>query len=147
MGSVVTITLLGVPMGKGRPRFVRATGRIHTDSKTEKYEERLRNQAIYAMSTGGHKRLEGAIELAVLAYLPIPASWSTPKRLAAAQGRTLPTSKPDWDNIAKMIDALKGVVWKDDAQVTDALVRKRYATNPSLFISVRQMTWEDVVRA
>lgn len=36
--------------------------------------------------------------------------------------------KPDWDNLSKSIcDALNGVAWKDDAQITSARICKRLA--------------------
>ena len=50
--------------------------------------------------------------------------------------RLRPTTKPDWDNIAKVIDALNHVVWADDASVVDGLVRKFYGETPELVIQV-----------
>jgi hypothetical protein len=41
--------------------------------------------------------------------------------------RDLPTCRPDWDNFAKSIcDALNGMFWKDDSQIVDCRVSKRY---------------------
>jgi len=135
--GVILIELAGPPVGKGRPRFVRKTGRTYTPSRTRDYEDRLRLAAVLAMR--GRKPLAGALELGMMAYLPIPQSWSRGQREAAARGTLLPTSKPDGDNILKLIDSLNGVVWADDAQVTDTVVRKRYATDPMLRIVVREM--------
>jgi len=39
----------------------------------------------------------------------------------------LPIGDPDWDNLGKLVsDAINNVVYRDDAQITDARVRKRY---------------------
>ncbi len=71
--------------------------------------------------------------------MPIPASFSKRKRLDAIERRLRPTTKPDWDNIAKTIDALNKVVWPDDAAVVDAVVRKFYSEKPALVIVVRAL--------
>ena len=39
--TVVTFTVPGPPVGKGRPRFVRSTGRAYTDSQTVSAEQRI----------------------------------------------------------------------------------------------------------
>lgn len=40
----------------------------------------------------------------------------------------LPTTKPDWDNIAKNIcDALNGVVYPDDKAIVTGSVKKVYS--------------------
>ena len=45
------------------------------------------------------------------------------------EGLIRPHKKPDVDNIAKVVlDALNGLVYTDDKQVTDLRVRKRYDT-------------------
>ncbi len=72
----------------------------------------------------------------MFAMMAIPASWSKRKRLDAIEGRLRPTTKPDWDNIAKVIDALNHVVWADDASVVDGLVRKFYSETPELVVQV-----------
>ena len=49
-------------------------------------------------------------------------------------------AKPDADNFAKLVsDALTGIVWKDDAQVTDLSVRKRYGDRDMLHIIVTEI--------
>ena len=59
-------------------------------------------------------------------------------KLAAAEHRIRPTTKPDVDNCAKAIlDALNGVCYLDDRQVVDLRVEKYYTGgNPYLEISV-----------
>jgi Holliday junction resolvase RusA-like endonuclease len=60
--------------------------------------------------------------------VPVAPSWSRKKRQAALAGALHPTGKPDLDNCVKLLmDALNGILWRDDAQVTDIAVIKRYA--------------------
>ena len=144
MSDSVTIRLPGAPRGKGRHRaqLVQRAGqapRIHShpDEKTEAYESALRVAAGLVMR--GRPLLTGALALEIFAFLPIPASFSKRKRLDAIERRLRPTKKPDWDNIAKTIDALNKVVWPDDAAIVDAVVRKFYGEKPSLVIVVRAL--------
>lgn len=76
---------------------------------------------------------EAPIKLVVMLYFDIKG----PKRLWG----TYKTTKPDLDNYAKeLIDAMTSVgFWKDDAQVTDLKITKRYAGTASIFIQ-----WEEL---
>lgn len=144
MSDSVTIRLPGAPRGKGRHRaqLVQRAGqkpRIHShpDQKTEIYEGALRVAAGIAMR--GRPLLTGPLDCTIFAFFPIPASWSKAKRAAAIAQTLRPGVKPDWDNIAKVTDALNTVVWADDAAVVDGVVRKFYATKPELVIVVRAL--------
>jgi Holliday junction resolvase RusA-like endonuclease len=134
MADSVVIDLLGEPRGKGRPRFVRRTGHAFTPEKTASYEACLRHEAALVMA--GRPPLEDALRVSVLAYFGIPASWSAKKRAAALAGLVRPTKRPDWENVAKMLDALNGVVWRDDAQVVSGLIEKHYSDRPRLRVEV-----------
>lgn len=47
----------------------------------------------------------------------------------------LPTKKPDLDNVLKsVLDGLQGVAYKDDKNITNARIRKRYGEEPRLEI-------------
>ena len=52
----------------------------------------------------------------------------------------LPAKKPDTDNISKIKDALNGVLYKDDAQVTDDHVIKFYSDRPRLLVMAKTLT-------
>jgi Holliday junction resolvase RusA-like endonuclease len=134
MGERVVIRLAGEPEGKGRPRFNRQTGRAYTPAATQKYESALRYVAQDAM--GERKPLEGPLKVVVVACLPIPASWSKKKQREAQMRILRPTGRPDVDNLVKMIDACNDIVWRDDSQIVDCLVRKFYSDTPELVITV-----------
>ena len=133
---MIRIVVDGPPVGKGRPRFVRATGHAFTPAKTANYEAILAARGMEAMvGPGWCKPLEGPLALQVTAYMPIPRSWSQKKQSAALRGELRP-GKPDLDNILKTLDALNGIVWRDDAQIATANVSKRYDRRPRLEIAV-----------
>lgn len=103
--------------GKGRVRFVRQTGRTYTPDATAEAMERIR---MAYEAAGGPMAPRGAeVHVVIMASRPMPKS--RPKRLESEPD----TFKPDADNIAKLVlDALNGVAWHDDTQVTDLHVIK-----------------------
>lgn len=130
----VHIRLAGVPVGKGRARFVRATGHAFTPQKTRNYESALRVAAGEAMN--GRPPIEGPLCVEVIAAFPVGASWSRRKKEAALVGALRPTGKPDADNLLKALDALNQIVFRDDAQIVEASVSKTYSDVPGLSVIV-----------
>ncbi len=127
MLNVITFTIPGQPIAKGRARSFVRNGNIahYTPEKTARYENLVRLAAQQAM--GEQTPVESAVVLIVRAFLSIPTSWSLKKQQAAAIGEITPTKRPDLDNIIKAIkDGANGVTWKDDSQVIDVRASKRY---------------------
>ena len=45
--------------------------------------------------------------------------------------------KPDWDNIGKIVsDALNKFAFKDDSQITDVRIFKKYAKTPKVIVQI-----------
>ncbi|MDR2881338.1 MAG: RusA family crossover junction endodeoxyribonuclease [Azoarcus sp.] len=127
----------GQPVGKGRPRFARRGKFIatYTPEKTAGYEQLVRLAAHQAMQ--GRPPVEGPVSVEVSLSVVPPASWSKRRQAAALAGETLPTTKPDLDNLIKAIlDGMAGVVMADDKQVSDLVARKRYALAAGADVSV-----------
>jgi Holliday junction resolvase RusA-like endonuclease len=123
----IRFTIPGPPVGKGRPRFVRATGRTYTPEKTASYESLVK--MAYTQAADGHV-FDGPVVALIDAYYQIPASLGKKKR---AQLETRPhcPHKPDADNLAKVfLDSLNGSAWRDDSCVTTLVARKRYDAVP-----------------
>ena len=139
--QVITIELAGVPVAKGRPRFVRKTGMAFTPAHTRQYESHLRLAAQQAMD--GLPMLQGALLMRVRVTLPVPASFSKRRREAALAGLEWPAKRPDWDNYGKAAsDAMNTIVFNDDSQIVDARVVKQYGERPGLRIEVGPITSE-----
>lgn len=129
----ITITLPGVPHGKGRPRITKR-GFAYTPEKTRSYEAELKFAALQVM--GGKPVMDGALIVTMVANFPVAASWSKKKQAAALAGDIRPTGKPDADNLLKCLDSLNQVVWKDDAQIVSATIIKRYSERPGVTITI-----------
>ncbi len=132
----IQFTVLGEPYGKGRPRFNRFTGTAHTPEKTESREALVGYE--YRRQCGAFRFPDTAmLDMRILAYYSVPKGDSKATRAAKLEGFIRPTKKPDMDNVIKAIyDGLNGVVWKDDVQVVDAFVRKRYGEVPGVHVRI-----------
>ncbi|MBX9760667.1 MAG: RusA family crossover junction endodeoxyribonuclease [Beijerinckiaceae bacterium] len=111
---------------KGAQRF--------TAPKQRTFMERIKAEARAVMD--GDAPFDGPLRLQVRAVYSVPQSWSKKKKAEAYWK----TSKPDSDNLEKIAkDALNGVVWRDDAQVSWATVQKVYGPLEGLTISVETL--------
>lgn len=130
--------VLGQPQGKGRPRFTH-TGkysRAYTPAKTKSYEQEI----AWAYKSQGGKYLDGEISMTVIAVYKIPKSFSKAKRAQAIAMQLKPQTKPDIDNIAKVVcDSLNGVAYKDDNQITSLFLKKFYGEEPKLIIYIEEI--------
>ena len=130
----IYFTVPGPPVGKARPKVVRAKNGMsmtYTPDKTVAYEELVRLRFQESLKVRPFVPLQGALRIKIFAGYPIPKSTSKKRRAAMLAGTELPTKKPDWDNIGKIIcDALNGVAYEDDKQVTESQMRKRYIDGP-----------------
>lgn len=133
----VTFTIPGAPSGKGRPRFNGRTERTYTPQKTRDYEETVRECCKTALSAPFPPDM--AIRCEIFAGFPIAQSDSKPKRRRKLADLLKPTKKPDWDNIGKIVcDALNGVAYHDDSQITYSVVKKRYAAFPCVRVTLSE---------
>ena len=95
----------------------------------------------HAVQQVGQHCLQGALAVRLDVAMAVPAAWSAKRRAEALAGAVKPAVKPDVDNLSKTIlDALNGVLWRDDAQVVDLHITKRYAAEPQTVITVRGAT-------
>ena len=136
----------GPPRGKGRPRFTR-TGRIYKDKKTMDYEALVQSCCMEECPTRKAGYL-GYVGITMTCFYPIPKSTSKAKRKKMLGREICPSVKPDVDNVSKAIlDALNGVAYRDDKQVIELDISKRYA-NPDaagVCVSVYYLDYTDCV--
>jgi Holliday junction resolvase RusA-like endonuclease len=130
----VIYSVEGDPVGKQRPKFAR--GRTYTPKKTVDYEKQIADKARSAM--GSSEPLETPVSVYIYINHAVPASYSK-KRREACLNRLERPKKPDLDNCAKAyLDAMNGIVYKDDVQVVSLHVTKRYETIASVHVCVRE---------
>jgi len=112
----ILIPTEAVPKARARV-VVSSQGRpyAYTPAKTREYEEYLRwlfkSECPVPFEQGVPLRVELACYL------------KKPKR----NKNEYPVGRPDWDNLAKTLDAANGILWHDDSQIVTALMRKLWA--------------------
>ena len=112
----------GVAKPKQRARVTKA-GFSFTPKATVQAEALVR--LAYKQQYPDAPLFDGPVRLFVLVLRDGPTA---PRWLAeyVARNETPFTSRPDWDNLGKLVsDALNQVAWHDDAQIFDARIVKR----------------------
>jgi Holliday junction resolvase RusA-like endonuclease len=83
--------------------------------------------------------LEEPLCLRVTVFCDVPKSKSKKFRALALADNYIPTTKPDLDNVVKLVgDAGNGIVWKDDSHIAEVHARRRYGDAPALHITVER---------
>lgn len=135
---------------RGEPQPYRERASVHVKDGRAKiwsyrpqhvktYQDHLRRAAEDAMD--GRPLFQGAVELSVRAFMPMPKSMRKADR-ELAQLELLPhTKRPDLDGLIKAAkDAFKYRVWRDDALVAQyGRTFKVYSPHPRLELEVRQL--------
>lgn len=120
------IVIYGEPVAKGRPKFM-VKGKFvqaYTPAKTRKEEKRLRDELkrIYTDSL-----IECPLAIDLSFYFAIPKSYSKKAIREIIENKFVHIKKPDCDNLAKLVlDAMNGIVYKDDRQIYSLNVSKYY---------------------
>ena len=138
--SAITFTVEGNPVpyarmqgGKSTRRFIPAKQRAAMDSLSWSAKKAMR----------GRPLIEGPILIEAVFAFELPASWSKAKREATFYK----TSKPDSDNLIKLaMDAFKGIVWIDDAQVCGVAIRKIYSNSAYSTFMIKEGNHADTIR-
>jgi Holliday junction resolvase RusA-like endonuclease len=133
--SAVSFRVLGIAAAKGNMKafpFKRKDGSLGAavtegTKHSKDWQLAVRNAA---QASCGGVFFDGPVRVAVLFFLPRPKS--APRRV------THHVTRPDCSKLVRAVeDALTGVLWKDDSQIVDLIVRKGFAmTQPHARIVV-----------
>lgn len=125
MRQSLTFQVPGPPKGKARPRVTRYGA--YTPKSTAEYERLVKSRFKLAQIDNGFKLTDKPVRIAIVAYFPIVKSTTKTNRRLMLDGYVLPTKKPDFDNIAKIIcDPLNKLAYADDSQIVECQVKKKY---------------------
>lgn len=127
---VVDVTLLEEPVTMHRPRsrIVKAAdGRQWIQEYNEPADElakRALRDIIQKYVGENAPRRMGPLRADIIAFVKMPTSIPKKRRLT-----DMPISRPDWDNLGKLLCDAAGPIWHDNSQIVDGRVRKLYAIN------------------
>jgi len=126
------------PTGQMRARH----GVVNGHARTYKHAKQLANEnklLTLALPYRPEAPFDTALDVSIVAYMPIPRSMAKFRAEMARTGEIRPTGKPDSDNIAKnVLDAFNGVFWKDDKSIVGLVVRKYYSDEPRYEIEIKE---------
>jgi crossover junction endodeoxyribonuclease RusA len=122
------------PQGSSRAFVVKGRAVITSSSKgMNAWRQRIATEAQKAMENGGYSMMgeKAAVEITAIFYLPRPK---------CIKNKAVPmTKRPDLDKLLRaMNDALTGIVYRDDSQITDMRISKEYAApdDPQIGVSI-----------
>lgn len=133
-------TVEGKPQGKARARtfYDNRLGRMNsiTPAQTKSYEDLIR----WSYTAAGGKYLgDATLQVDIQAFYPIPKGFNKAKTKDAVTQKLRPTTKPDCDNIIKVVlDALNGVAYYDDKQVICVSCNKYYGETGYLKVTITE---------
>lgn len=136
---MISFTIPGKPVAQGRPRAARRGNRIMMyDPKPSKdYKEYV---AKIAKEYAPEEPTEAALGVQMKIYREIPKSTTKKDRKLINEGLKRPIVRPDTDNYTKAIlDALNGIIYKDDSQIVDLKASKYYSDDPRVEIKIEAL--------
>jgi Holliday junction resolvase RusA-like endonuclease len=128
--KVLRIIISEEPIPKGRSRIVFINGKVrsytpqHTQQAQDSIVVRLKRHQDNAFPAGMPLKLTAVFFRTKSKYLP--------------NKEILPFRKPDLDNLLKLLmDASNGLLFSDDAQLTNISVKKRWTNRDTGYITLR----------
>lgn len=131
------------PVGKGRPKVTTKGMYAHayTPKKTKEYEDAIKDAFLKAYGSVEKPIYPKDVPLKarMVFGFGIPKSYTNKKKRMCLNGEFLHTKKPDNDNCVKAVcDALNGVAFEDDSQITYIVSEKIWAEEPFVFIKIEE---------
>lgn len=140
--KLFTSSVVGQPKGQPRPRAFSRGGKasVYDPGTAEGWKASI---ALACADLVG-REIDSCLMVSLVFHLPRPKGHFGKKGMLSRFAGILFRKKPDADNLAKaVLDCLTTIqAWKDDDQVTDLIVRKRYATDrpTGMDIEIHQLT-------
>lgn len=137
----------GVVVPQSRPRFSTHGGIPHAyePEKSRNYKELIRKHADIEIKNSLKNPIffNGYISIRIIEYRTIPKNLSKIARKEAINGVLRPATRPDLDNVIKIVlDALNNFLWGDDKQIVSIEAHKFFAESPGLEVSISEENFE-----
>jgi Holliday junction resolvase RusA-like endonuclease len=132
MTGIVQFHVRGIPVPQGSARAFSIGGKARIVTKSAPLTAwRTAIEVAASAAMGTRPLLDGPLMVTAVFKLPKPAS--SPKR------RLYPDTRPDLDKLARsLLDALTGVVWRDDSRVVLLDVSKVFSDTPGVDCAVSE---------
>ena len=132
--KTIIFEIKGKPVAKQSVKFTRS-GMRYTPKHITEYSNWVKLSFMQAYKDFTPFETPLRVELDV--SFEIPKSFSKKKKSEALDGILKPIVKPDCDNISKnILDSLNGLVWVDDKQVTELIIKKKYGLKSLVIVKI-----------
>ncbi|MEG1520107.1 MAG: RusA family crossover junction endodeoxyribonuclease [Clostridia bacterium] len=141
---MIEFEVIGKPVGKGRPRFSGRNGvvRTYTPTTTTDYETEVAmayKTAVKKASMAEIPPYDKPLKIQIVACYAIPQAFSRAKKEQALCEVFQPQTKPDIDNIIKIVlDGLNKVAYDDDKQIVEVYAVKRYGNVAKTIVTLSE---------
>lgn len=139
---MIKFEIKGTPVAKGRPRLGKFG--TYTPEKTKNYEELVKYT--FKNKYPNFEPFKGELKAKLEFVFEVPKSYSKKKREALLPIEGIEhsgagyTHKPDCDNLAKaVLDALNGLAYIDDSQITCLLAFKEYGYEAKAIVEIEEI--------
>lgn len=133
--AAIAFTVAGDPVPQPRPRVTTRGGHGHAYTPAAHAIHGYRQAVAVAAKAAGCEPHDQAVSVVIDLVFGRPASHLRLSGEPKASAPTLP--RPDVDNTAKAIlDALNGIAWADDSQVSRLVVEKSYGKEPRTTVRI-----------
>ena len=127
-----------IPSGQARPRFVRMGNFVKTYDPKESKGYKL--DIKYQVMASHPVKMAGPLTMTVDFMMPRPKAHYGAKGIKP-NAPHYHEKKPDIDNLIKgLCDALTGILWDDDTQISVLLATKKYTDVPGIKIYLQEAT-------
>jgi Holliday junction resolvase RusA-like endonuclease len=124
VSEILRVTIPAIPVAQPRQRHAVVGGRVRNYTPADNPVQVFKATVRLAVQQAGVRISDGPLGVFVTFYMPRPARLM---RRKDPPGLIRHTAKPDVDNLWKSTaDALTGLVWHDDAQVSITVIHKWY---------------------
>lgn len=138
--------ILGTPQPKQSARFKSVKMGAKTFMKSYQPEAVVQNERNIAFDVksqlpAGFKPFTEALKVTMLFVFPPLSSWTKKKHAEMEAGKCIyKTTKPDIDNLQKSVcDAMQGIVYINDSQISDMRCTKIYGSVPMIEIEITEL--------
>lgn len=125
-------------IGKQRPRYSAKLGRMYTPTKTSTFEEKVKFEFLSKYNISTELSTKPIAAKIIIGQAPAKSEYK--KKKAELIQNKWDTRRPDIDNITKSIlDALNGIAYYDDSQVTKLYAEKIYTEEDKIIVELEEI--------
>lgn len=127
---MASVFVPGIPAAQGSKTRLAHGAIVESSKRVAPWRERV---ALVVADYAPDGPAEGAVTLAAMFVFPRPASHLRKDGQLRKGAPRLPAHRPDLDKLGRaVLDALTGVVFKDDGQVVELALEKAYGHVPGV---------------